>query len=231
MTARTSLRVVSLVFCLVVAALLLRDRAEQLPRLLAWVRGQGAVAPLIYTVLYTLAVPLLVPGSLLSLAAGALFGIVPGLLVVFTGSTLGSSLAFLIARYGARPWVQRAALSYPRFAAIDRAVATDGARLVFLLRLTPLVPFTLLNYLLGITSLRYRDLLAAAPGTLPGTCLYVYYGHVIGDVTAVAAGVVPPHGPLQYALLTLGVGAAALVAWRVSRLAQRALAEARVYTS
>ena len=98
--------------------------------------------------------------------------------------------------------------------------------MVFLLRLTPLVPFTALNYLLGLTRIRWRDMMLAAPGMLPGTFLYVYYGHVIGDVTAVAAGARPPRSPAQYVLLAVGLVAAALVAWRVSRVARRALTEA-----
>ena len=98
--------------------------------------------------------------------------------------------------------------------------------MVFLLRLTPLVPFTALNYLLGLTRIRWRDMIVAAPGMLPGTCVYVYYGHVIGDLTAVVAGARPPRSTAQYLLLGMGLIAAALVAWRVARVARRAVADA-----
>lgn len=221
--ARTAARLIVLGLLVSVAVLGVRGGAGQIPQLLEWVRAQGALAPALYAGLYALAVALFVPGSLLTLAAGALFGLWPGVLLVFIASTAGSSLAFLVSRYVARPWVEGWATSHARFAAIDRAVSAEGARMVFLLRLTPLVPFTLLNYLLGITSLRWRDLLLAAPGTLPGTFVYVYYGHVIGDVTAVAAGAAPPRTSAQYALLGVGLVAAVLVAWRVSNVARRAL--------
>jgi uncharacterized membrane protein YdjX (TVP38/TMEM64 family) len=132
-------------------------------------------------------------------------------------------LSFFVSRHLARPWVEAWITRHRRLAAIDGAVEAQGTTMVFLLRLTPLVPFTALNYLLGITSIRWRDTLLAAPGMLPGTFLYVYYGHVIGDVTAVAAGARPPRSPAQYVLLAVGLVAAALVAWQVSRMARRAL--------
>jgi uncharacterized membrane protein YdjX (TVP38/TMEM64 family) len=223
--SRHVVRVAAAVLVLAVLVIAARTQLHHVPSVLAWVRAQGWLAPFAYGAIYALAVPLLVPGSLLTLTAGALFGLWPGVPVVFCGALAGSSFAFLISRYVARPWVEAWAGQHPKFAAIDRAVAADGPRIVFLLRLTPLVPFTALNYLLGLTRLRWRDMMLAAPGMLPGTVLYVYYGHVIGDVTAVAAGAQPPRTPAQYALLAVGLAAAALVAWRISRVARRALTD------
>lgn len=213
---------------LVAAIVAAQAHAARIPDLLAWVRAQGVLAPMAYAALYAVAVPLLVPGSLLTLTAGALFGLWPGVLVVFAGAVTGSTLSFLVSRHLARPWVEARVRSHPRFRAIDQAVEAEGTRMVFLLRLTPLIPFTALNYLLGITRIRWRDMVLASPGMLPGTFLYVYYGHVIGDVTAVAAGARPPRSAAQYALLAAGLVAAALVAWRVAQVARRALAEARL---
>jgi uncharacterized membrane protein YdjX (TVP38/TMEM64 family) len=225
LAARPVVRLAGAAVMLAALVLLARAQLHHVPSLLAWVRAQGWFAPFMYGAIYAVAVPLLVPGSLLTLTAGALFGLWPGVPVVFCGALAGSSFAFLISRYVARPWVEAWAGRHPKFAAIDRAVAAEGPRIVFLLRLTPLVPFTALNYLLGLTRLRWRDMMLAAPGMLPGTFLYVYYGHVIGDVTAVAAGARPPRTPAQYALLVVGLAAAALVAWRVSRIARRALTD------
>lgn len=208
---------------LVAAGLAVRSQLGQVVALLAWVQRLGWLAPVAYGVIYALAVPFAVPGSLLTLTAGALFGLWPGVPVVFCASTVGSTLAFLVARHVARPWVEAWAARHPRFAAVDRAVAAEGTRMVFLLRLTPLVPFTVLNYLLGLTRIRWRDMVLASPGTLPGTFLYVYYGHVIGDVAAVAAGARPPRTPAQYVLLAMGLLAAVLVALRVAAIARRAL--------
>ena len=224
----TRLRQIGLLVVVAVAILVVRANAARIPLLLDWVRAQGVLAPLAYGAIYAVAVPCFVPGSLLTLTAGALFGLWPGVPVVYVAAVVGSSLSFVVARYLARPWVEHWARGDARFDAVDRAVAAEGVRMVFLLRLTPLVPFTILNYLLGLTRVRWRDSLVASPGMLPGTILYVYYGHVIGDVTAVVAGARPPRTTAQYVLLGAGLVAAALVAWRVSRVARRALADARL---
>jgi len=224
----TRWRQLALLLALVALMAVVRGNAGRLPELLEWVRAQGAFAPVVYGALYAVAVPCFVPGSLLTLTAGALFGLWPGVPVVFVAAVVGSSLSFVTARFLVRPWAETWARRNQRFAAVDHAVAAEGARIVFLLRLTPLVPFTVLNYLLGVTRLRWRDLLMASPGMLPGTILYVYYGHVIGDVTAVAAGARPPRSAAQYAVLAGGLIAAVLVAWRVSRIARAALAETRL---
>jgi uncharacterized membrane protein YdjX (TVP38/TMEM64 family) len=194
-----------------------------LPDAVARVQALGPGAGLVFIALYAVAVTLFLPGAWLTLAAGAVFGLWWGLVYAFAGAVIGSGLSFLVSRYVARPWVERWAASSPRFSAIDRAVAADGRRIVFLLRLTPLVPFGVLNYLLGLTSITLKDMLAASPGMLPGTLLYVYYGRVIGDLAALAAGAAPARGPGQYVLLALGLVATVLVTVHVSRLASRAL--------
>lgn len=213
---------------LVVAWLAVTQIGPRLPQAVAWVDSFGAVAGVLFVALYAAAVVLFIPASWLTLAAGAVFGLAWGVVYVFAGAVLGSGLAFLSGRYVARPWVERWASTSPRFTAIDRAVATDGRRIVFLLRLTPLVPFTALNYLLGLTSISLKDMLLASPGMLPGTVLYVYYGRVIGDLTTLAAGAAPPRGPGRYVLLAVGLVATLAVTVHVSRLARRAMDEARV---
>jgi uncharacterized membrane protein YdjX (TVP38/TMEM64 family) len=225
LTGRTALRAALAALVLIGVIAVARGQVHHLTTLTGWVRAQGMLASVAYAVIYALAVPLLVPGSLLTLTAGALFGVWLGAPVAFCGAVAGSSNAFLVSRYLARPWVESWAGRHPRFSAIDDAIAQEGTRMVFLLRLTPLVPFTALNYLLGLTRISWRDMILAAPGMLPGTLLYVYYGHVIGDVTAVAAGVRPPRTSAQYVLLVVGLVAAALIAWRVSLVARRALAD------
>jgi uncharacterized membrane protein YdjX (TVP38/TMEM64 family) len=134
-----------------------------------------------------------VPASLLTLAAGAIFGIPAGTLYVFVAATVGSCLAFLVSRYLARVAVERRIEGNPKFAAIDRAVGRQGRRIVFLLRLSPVFPFNLLNYALGLTRVRFVDYAVAAVGMLPGTLLYVYLGKVAGDVAALAGGASSPH--------------------------------------
>jgi uncharacterized membrane protein YdjX (TVP38/TMEM64 family) len=199
----------------------------RLPQLVAWVDSFGVLGGVLFVAVYAAAVVLFIPASWLTLAAGAVFGLVQGVAYVFAGAVLGSALAFLVGRYLARPWVERWAARAPRFGAIDRAVARDGRRIVFLLRLTPLIPFTALNYLLGLTRISLRDMLLASPGMLPGTLLYVYYGRVIGDLAAVAAGAASPRGAGQYVLLAVGLVATLVVTVHVSRLARRAIDDAR----
>jgi uncharacterized membrane protein YdjX (TVP38/TMEM64 family) len=118
-------------------------------------------------------------------------------------------------------WLARDA----RTAAINDAVASEGFRIVLLLRLSPVVPYNLLNYALGASRIRYRHFLAGSIGMLPGTVLYTYYGKVIGDVTALAAGVAPPRGAGYYALLTIGLLATVAATWLVTRAARTRLAQ------
>lgn len=217
---------------LAVAAVLLvlvfagRQAAGAIPRFAAWVDSQGIVGPAAFVLGYILATVVFVPASLLTLAAGAMFGLAWGTLWVFIGATAGATVAFLVARYVARGALERRLAGSARFAAIDRAIGRNGLRIVTLLRLSPAVPFIVANYALGLTRVRLRDYLLASPGMLPATLLYVYYGKVAGDVAAVAAGVEADRGAAYWAVLGLGLAATIAATTVVTRLARRALQEA-----
>ena len=211
---------------LVVLILLGRQLGAVLPRFAAWVDGLGAWGPIAFVAGYALAVPAFAPGLVLTLAGGALFGIARGTLFVFVAAVIGSSLSFVIARYVARPWVERRIAANASFAAIDRAIAEQGRRIVFLLRLSPVVPFNLLNYALGLSRVRYVDSLVASIGMLPATLLYVYYGHVGREIAAAASGGGSQRGAADYALLALGLVATLAVTTIVARIARNALREA-----
>lgn len=222
-------RAVRLVLGVLAAALLVAVGVRyggQVPALLARVDALGGWAPAAFVAGYAVAVVALVPASLLTLAAGAVFGVVRGTLLVLAGATLGAATAFLLARHAARDVVVRRVGTNPRFAALDRAVGDAGLRLVFLVRLSPAFPFGLTNYALGLTRVRFRDYLLASVGMLPGTLLYVYSGKVAGDVATVAAGAAPPRGAAYWTVLTLGLVATGVVTVLVTRLARRALATA-----
>ncbi len=151
--------------------------------------GFGEWAPVVYGLVYVVAVVLLVPASVLTLGAGALFGPVRGVAVVAFGATVGAMLAFLIARYAARRRVATMIEGRPNFGAIDRAIGEGGWRVVALLRLTPVVPFNLLNYFLGLTAVGFRSYaIATAVFMLPATFLYVYLGHLGGEGLATVSG-------------------------------------------
>lgn len=217
-----------LAVALAVLALLLAGRsvAGVVPAFARWVAAIGPAGPIVFVLGYASASVALVPASLFTLASGAIFGLAAGVVWSFLAALLGSAVAFLLARHGARRFVERRIERDPRFGAIDRAIGEQGARIVFLLRLSPAFPFVLLNYALGLTRIGFRDYLLASVGMLPATFLYVYYGTVVGEVAAVASGSGVPHGRAYYATLGLGLLATIAVTTLVTRIARRALREA-----
>ena len=210
-----------------VAALLLYGRrvAGYLPEFSAWVDGLGLWGPLVFVLGYAVATVAFIPGSLLTLAGGAIFGLAEGTALVFVGASLGATAAFLASRYIVRGVIERRVAAEPRFAAIDRAVGREGFKIVLLLRLTPVVPFVLLNYALGLTRVKLRDYVYALGGMLPATLLYVYYGKVAGDVAEIAAGVGEERGWTDYAAWGVGLVATIAVTTIIVRIARRALRE------
>jgi uncharacterized membrane protein YdjX (TVP38/TMEM64 family) len=220
------LRVPLALAALVLLVALGRQAGALVPAFAAWVDGLGFWGPAAFAIGYALAVVAFVPGSLLTLAAGAIFGLLEGTVTVFVAATLGASGAFLVARHLARPYVEHRLAGNPRFAAIDRAVGREGRRIVLLLRLSPAFPFNLLNYALGLTDVRFSDYLVASVGMLPGTLLYVYYGKLLGEVAALAGGAAVEKGAAYYAVLGLGLLATIAVTALVTRTARRALREA-----
>jgi uncharacterized membrane protein YdjX (TVP38/TMEM64 family) len=197
-----------------------------IPAFATQVAELGFWGPAVFIAGYALAVVAFVPASLMTLAAGAVFGLARGTLYVFAAATLGSCLAFLVARYLARGAVERRLAADPRFAAIDRAIGEQGRRIVLLLRLSPAFPFNLLNYALGLTRVGFADYAIASFGMLPGTLLYVYSGKLAGDVAALAGGAAPPRGAGGTLLFAVGLLATLVVTVIVTRIARRALAEA-----
>jgi uncharacterized membrane protein YdjX (TVP38/TMEM64 family) len=206
-------------------AILLAGRvaAPLLPGLTTRLSGLGAWAPLAFVLGYVLATVAFVPGSILTLAAGALFGLWKGTLLAFVAATLGAAIAFLVSRHLARDLIHRRLAGDQRAAAIDRAIGDHGRKVVFLLRLSPVFPFNLLNYALGLTTVRFADYVIASLGMLPGTFLYVYWGKAVGDVARLA-GPNPIRGTVGYYVL-LGIGLAATIAVTaiVTRAARRTL--------
>ena len=212
----------------IVAALLALARALPLEpavgALQRWIEGLGMLAPLAFGAVYVAAALLFVPGSLLTIAAGLLFGPWLGTAVVSAASVTAAALAFLIARHLARGAIERKAAGWPKFAAIDRAIGAQGWKIVLLLRLSPLVPFSIGNYLYGLTAIRFVPyVLASWVGMLPGTFLYVYLGFI--GRAAVAGGEGADGGSARLVLLVIGLLATAAVTIWVTILAKRALRE------
>jgi uncharacterized membrane protein YdjX (TVP38/TMEM64 family) len=222
-------RAKQMAIALAVLALLIvlaREAGQYVPAVAQWVEELGFWGPLAFIVAYATAVVAFVPGALLTLAGGAIFDLGWGIVYVFTAAVLGSSAAFLISRYLARGLIERRISENPRFAALDRAIGSQGLKIMFLLRLSPAFPFSFMNYALGLTGIRFRDYLLASVGMLPGTVLYVYYGKLAGDVAALASGVAPERDAGYYAVLALGLAATVAVTAVVARIASRTLREA-----
>jgi uncharacterized membrane protein YdjX (TVP38/TMEM64 family) len=209
----------------VVSGLLLLGRVAggRVDDFIRWVEEMGAVAPVVFVVGYAVATVAFVPGVLLTLAAGAVFGIVRGVAYVWIGAVLGSTGSFLVARYLARDAVERRIRHDPRFELLDRRVAQEGLKLVLLLRLTPIMPYNVLNYALGVTGVRLSHYLLGALGMLPGTLFYVYSGRVAGDVATAVAGEPVARGPGYWAVLGLGLAATLVLTVVVTRMARAAL--------
>jgi uncharacterized membrane protein YdjX (TVP38/TMEM64 family) len=191
----------------------------------AAIAAAGPLGPILFIGAYIIATVLLIPASVLTVAAGFLFGPVSGSVVVSIAATLGATAAFLVGRYIARPAVARRAAEDTRFAAVDRAIAAQGAKIVLLLRLSPIVPFSLLNYALSLTSIPLGSyILASWAGMLPGTIAYVALGGAGKAAAETAAGV----GTSSLQLVLYGVGALATLGATVliSRAASQALKEA-----
>jgi uncharacterized membrane protein YdjX (TVP38/TMEM64 family) len=189
-----------------------------------WVHDAGAAGVGLYALAYVVATLLFLPGSVLTIGAGFAYGPLFAILLVSPVSVLAATVAFLAGRSIARPWVARRMAEDPRFASIDAAVGDSGFLIVLLLRLSPLVPFNLLNYALGLTRIRLRDyVLASWIGMLPGTLLYVYLGSLLTSTSQIVSGERPPAGGWGQALYWGGFVATVLAAVLVARVARRAL--------
>lgn len=203
-----------------------REAGGLIPRFGAWVESLGVWGPVVFILGYAVATVGFVPGSPLTLVGGAVFGVVWGTAYVLIGATLGASAAFLVARYFARGAIERRLEGHPRFQAIDRAVGKEGFKIVALLRLSPVFPFNLLNYALGLTKVRFLHYFAACLFMLPGTLLYVYTGSLAGDAAAaLAEGGESGRSPAEWALLVAGLLATAVVTVIITRKARRVLAQ------
>jgi len=188
-----------------------------------YVRDAGALGVVVFVAAYVVATVALLPGSLLTLAAGFAYGPVVGLLIVSPASVLAATVAFLLGRTVLRGWVEGQLAAAPRARAIDRAVAKDSFRLILLLRLSPAVPFNILNYALGLSRASLgRYVLASFIGMLPGTFMYVY----LGSLVTTAADLTGASGTASTGKLALtGIGLVATVAavTLVTRTARRAV--------
>ncbi len=196
---------------------------EFLQSILLWIQDNPSISWLVYIGLYVLATVLMLPGSILTLGAGFLFGVGYGYLMVAVGSVLGATLAFLIGRFMARDWVEGKLSQLPKFAALDRAVSERGALIVLLTRLSPLFPFNLLNYALGLTSVPVSVYMGVSwVGMIPGTLLYVYLGSLGSNLSTLLTGGVSTEGFGGW-LFYVGLAATLILTVVITRIATQTL--------
>src|SRR5262245_37907222 len=189
----------------------------------AYVRDLGPAGYALYAVVYAICVVLFVPASILTLGAGAIYGLATGVAVVLVGASLGATLTFLLARGLLRERVERMTEGNATFRALDRAIAREGAKIVFLVRLAPVFPFTYINYAFGLTGVKTLSyVVATVIGMIPGTFAYVYLGAAAAD--AASGGT----GSTELAIRVVGAVVAIGVTVFVARLATRAIRSAGV---
>lgn len=187
----------------------------------------GPWGPVVFIALYVVAAVTLAPAFFLTVAAGAIFGVWKGSVIVFVGASLGASAVYALAAPMAQSrWLARVTRD-PRVTAVRTAVRGEGVWVMFLLRLSPLVPYNLLNYALALSGVRYRDFVIALIGMIPAIVMYAYYGKVVGDVAVLAAGVSPPKDFAYYALMVVGLVATVVATTLIARAARQAIERQR----
>ncbi|MBD2250086.1 TVP38/TMEM64 family protein [Nostoc parmelioides] len=190
---------------------------------LQWIDSLGTMGAIAFIILYIIATVAFLPGSILTLGAGVVFGVVWGSVYVFLGATLGATAAFLVGRYLARGWVAKKIADNTKFAAIDQAVGREGLKIVLLTRLSPIFPFNLLNYAFGITGVALKDYFIGSVGMIPGTIMYVYIGSLAGNLAMIGTESQPSNPTAQWAIRIVGFIATVTVTVYITRVAQKAL--------
>jgi uncharacterized membrane protein YdjX (TVP38/TMEM64 family) len=227
MNIKTTLRIL-IAFVLIagiIASFAFVPAKDYLAGFLEHIESVGPWGPVLLAAVYAVACVLFVPGFILTLGAGFLFGVVRGTITVSIGSVLGATAAFLVGRTLLRAWVNRRIAAYPRFQAIDRGVGQHGFKIVLLTRLSPVFPFNLLNYAFGLTNVRLWEYVVASwIGMLPGTVMYVYFGSALKSLAEVATGE-PQGGTPQTVFFVAGLLMAVVATIVIARVARQALDE------
>ncbi|MDJ0701253.1 MAG: TVP38/TMEM64 family protein [Woeseiaceae bacterium] len=189
----------------------------------SWTRENPTAGAAAYIAIGSLAAVAFVPGSVTMMLAGFLFGTIVGSAYALAAIVIGAQLAFIAGRFFARHWVEHRVHSSPRLQAIESAIGDQAFTIVLLTRLALLIPYNLLNYVYGVTSVRGLTYLrATAAGMLPVVVLYVYIGSLARNIGQVMSGeATPPQ--LAYWVAAAGLVGISAVTWLVHRAASRAL--------
>jgi len=201
---------------------------DWLLNVLQWIDSLGVLGALAFILLYIIATVAFLPGSIVTLGGGVVFGVILGSIYVFIGATIGATLAFLIGRYIARNWVVKQISDNQKFKAIDQAVGKEGLKIVLLTRLSPIFPFNLLNYGYGVTGVSLKDYIIGSVGMIPGTIMYVYLGSLAGNLATIGTQTPSANPIAQWTIRIVGFIATVAVTLSVTKIAKKALNEAVV---
>jgi uncharacterized membrane protein YdjX (TVP38/TMEM64 family) len=203
-----------------VLAVRLLPVATWLDQFIGYVRGVGPIGYVLYVIAYVVCCVLLVPALALTLGAGAIFGFAKGIIIVQIGATLGATAAFLLGRTVFRRYVEARIASNPKMAAVDRAIAREGTKIMVLMRLSGFPPFTWINYALGLTAVGVVPyLLTTFFGIIPGTMAFTYAG-------AAGAEALTGRGN-RIALIVTAIGGVLVIAY-IARIAANAIRRAGI---
>lgn len=201
---------------------------EEVPRFLEWVHGLGPAGGVVLGLAYAVGTILFLPGSLLTMAAGFLYGPLWGTVIASPASVLGATGAFLLGRTTARGWIRKRMETSARFKALQEGITRDGLKMLVLIRLSPIFPFNIVNYAFGLTKIRLRDfVLGSWIAMLPSTLLYVYLGSLVPRAAALGRHAQASGGNkgVERIFFWVGLVATAAVAWFATRIARRTLAK------
>ncbi|MDA7605276.1 TVP38/TMEM64 family protein [Verrucomicrobiales bacterium] len=195
------------------------DLIQTIPKIIQWIESLGIIGMSLFVLVYILACIFLIPGSPLTVGTGAVFGFWTGLILVSVGSTLGAVAAFLISRYLARGFIEKEIDKSHKFSTMDMAIKREGWKIIFLTRLSPIIPFFLLNYALGLTKIRLRTyIISSWAGMIPGTVLYTYIGSLGKTILTTENSLA------DWVILGVGLIATVSVTLIISKIAKRSLA-------
>ena len=192
---------------------------------LSWIQNLGTIGAIAFIPIYIIATISLIPGSILTLGAGVVFGVMWGSIYVLIGAILGETLAFLLGRYLARDWITQKIKGNQKFTALDRALNREGLKIILLTRLSPIFPFSLLNYAFGVTGISLKDYFLGSIGMIPMTITYVYLGSLAGDLVTIGNATNLANPQLQWTLRMVGLIATIAATFYLTRIARQALEE------
>lgn len=198
---------------------------EQLSIVMEWLNQLGWLGIVFYFFLYLIGSILVVPSWILSVSGGFVFGLFRGAIIVPFAATLGAAGAFIVGRYIGRDWIRKLVSRHPKFKAIDEAVKEEGWLIVGLIRLSPIFPYNIQNYVFGLTGIKFKHFVIASwIGMIPLTLLYVYFGSIAGSIAALGTDAFyESRTNLQWYLYGFGFIITVVVTVYITRVARRAL--------